>query len=194
MHYHMRILCGQRHFRDNTWVNACKTNRQTLKFAAVGAHHQNDHAENWIRELQDLARTMLIHTNKRWPTAVTTDLWPYTIRMANEVLDNIPSIQDKQRRPPLQIFGNKKVAINPKHWHPFNCPVYVLDSHLQNNKIFQKLKHKSEVAIYIGTSPIYIKNVALVLSRQIGLVSTQFHVKFDDRFKIINNISNELLW
>ena len=77
---------------------------------------------------------------------------------------------------------------------PFGCPVYVLDSKLQNNNIFHKWKQKSEVGIYIGTSPIHSKNVALVLSRSTGLVSPQFHVKFDDRFQTINDISNESLW
>ena len=36
--------------------------------------------------------------------------------------------------------------------------------------------------------------MALVLSRSTGLVSPQFHVKFDDRFQTINDISNESLW
>ena len=102
-------------FKENKWVHACKNNLQTLKFAAVGAHHQNGHAERRIRELQDLARTMLIHANKRWKTTITTNLWPYAIRMANEVLNNTPSMQDKARRSPLQIFTNKTVAVNPKH-------------------------------------------------------------------------------
>ena len=88
-------------FKDNTWVHACETHNQTLRFAAVGAQHQNGHAERRIRELQDIARTMLIHANKRWPTAITTNLWPYAIRMANEVLNNTPSMQDAKRRSPL---------------------------------------------------------------------------------------------
>ena len=170
------------------------SSNQRLKFAVVGAHHQNGHAERRIRELQDLARTMLIHANKRWPTTVTTNLWPYAIRMVNSVLNNTPSMQDKQRRSPMQIFANTKVAINPKHWHPFGCPVYVLSSKLQNNTIFHKWKQRADVGIYIGTSPIHNKNVALVLSRQTGLVSPQFHVKFDDRFQTIKDIHKESLW
>ena len=106
-------------FKDKVWVQACKANNQRLKFAAVGAHHQNGHAERRIRELQDLARTMMIHANKRWPTSVTPNLWPYAIRMANSVLNDTPIMQDKLRRSPMQIFANTKVAIKPKH-HP-NC-------------------------------------------------------------------------
>ena len=79
-------------FKDNTWAMACKNSHQILKFAAVGAHHQNGYAERRIRVLQDLARTMLIHANKRWPSAVTPNLWHYAIRMANEVLNNTPSM------------------------------------------------------------------------------------------------------
>ena len=82
-------------FKANIWVQACKDNRQRLKFVAVGDHHHNGYAERHIRELQDLARTMMIHGNERWPTAVTPNLWPYALRMANEVLNNTPSMQDK---------------------------------------------------------------------------------------------------
>jgi len=181
-------------FKENTWVQSCKDKKQTLKFAAVGAHHQNGYAERRIRELQDLARTMLIHANKRWPKSVTTNLWPYALRMANEVLNNTPSMQDKQRRAPLQIFAATKVAINPKHWHPFGCPVYVLNSKLQTNSIFHKWKQKSEVGIYIGTSPVHNKNVALVLSRTTSLVSPQFHVKFDNTFQTVKDIDTESYW
>ena len=36
--------------------------------------------------------------------------------------------------------------------------------------------------------------MALVLSRQTGLVSPQFHLKFDDRFQTIKDLKNESLW
>ena len=176
-------------------MQACRDKSQTLKFAAVGAHHQNGHAERRIREIQDLARTMLIHANKRWRSTITTNLWPYAIRMANEVLNNTPSMQHKDRRSPLQIFANTKVAINPKHWHPFGYPVYVLHSTIQNNAgIFHKWRQKSEAGIYLGISPIHSKNVALVLSRKTGLISLQFHVKFDDTFITTPDLDKDKSW
>ena len=104
--------------------------------------------ERRIKELQDLARTMLTHANKRWPTTITNNLWPYALRMANKVMNNTPSLQDKKRRSLLQIFADTKVAINPKHWHPFGCPVYVLDSKLQNGSPFNKWSQWAQADIY----------------------------------------------
>jgi len=54
-------------FKANRWVDECKRQGQGLTFAVVNAHHQNGVAERRIRELQDMARTLLIHENSRWP-------------------------------------------------------------------------------------------------------------------------------
>jgi hypothetical protein len=40
-------------FKAHGWVNHCHANKQSLTFAAVGAHHQNGMAERRIRQLQD---------------------------------------------------------------------------------------------------------------------------------------------
>ena len=48
-------------FRANKWVESCTKSNQRLTFAGVNAHHQNGVAERRIRELQELARTMMIH-------------------------------------------------------------------------------------------------------------------------------------
>jgi hypothetical protein len=66
-------------FKANLWVDDCKKKGQGLTFAGVNAHHRNVVAERRIHELQDMARTMLIHANLRWPESVTTNLWPYAI-------------------------------------------------------------------------------------------------------------------
>jgi hypothetical protein len=172
-------------FRANKWVDACRSQGQGLSFAAVNAHHQNGMAERRIGELQGLARTMLIHANKRWPKVATANLWPYAVRMANDVLNETPSLRIATRQSPLQVFADTKVNPNAKHWKPFGCPVYVLDSNLQQGKIHHKWKQRSRVGIYIGRSPQHARNVALVLNIETGLVSPQFHVKFDPSFHTV---------
>ncbi|HSN67058.1 MAG TPA: GAG-pre-integrase domain-containing protein [Fusibacter sp.] len=52
-------------FASNGWKQSCASERQTLTFAGVNAHHQNGIAERRIRELQNLARTMMIHAQQR---------------------------------------------------------------------------------------------------------------------------------
>ncbi|WP_317203594.1 hypothetical protein, partial [Janthinobacterium sp.] len=70
-HYH----ADNGRFADNKFRQAVNQVRgQTLSFCGVNAHFQNGVAERRIRELQDHARTMLIHSSKRWPTAINTHL------------------------------------------------------------------------------------------------------------------------
>ena len=182
-------------FRANKWVTACQLKGQGLSFAGVNAHHQNGIAERRIRTLQELARTMLIHAAKRWPKAVTTNLWPYAIRMANDVLNETPHLQDKTRRTAQQIFSNTAVQTNPKHWKPFGCPVFVLDRRLQaGSSIFHKWKQRAKVGIYLGRSPQHARSVALVLDRRTALVSPQFHVHFDPSFQTVKQDEMDSQW
>jgi hypothetical protein len=69
---------------------ACQEKGQTLSFAGLNVHHQNGIAKWCIHTLQELARTMLIHADHWWPKVVTANLWPYALRMANDVLSETP--------------------------------------------------------------------------------------------------------
>ena len=77
-------------FAANDWVHDCYTKRQGLTFTRVNAHHQNGKAEVSIQHLQEMARTSMIHANKRWPDSITTNLWRYTTRMSNESINATP--------------------------------------------------------------------------------------------------------
>ena len=57
-------------FSANNWVRDCYTKGQGLTFASVNAHHQNGKSKVRIRNLQEMARTSMIHANKRWPNAI----------------------------------------------------------------------------------------------------------------------------
>jgi hypothetical protein len=61
--------------------------------------------------------------------------------------------QDKTHHTMQQIYSQTSVMPNPKHWTPFGCPVYILDSTLQKGNIFHKWKQQSRVGIYLGQSP-----------------------------------------
>jgi hypothetical protein len=91
-------------FKANAWVEACRKDGQGMSYAGVNAHHQNGIAERRIRELQELARAMLIHANARWKGSITANLWPYAVRMASEAVNNTPSFQDPTKRTPIEMF------------------------------------------------------------------------------------------
>jgi Reverse transcriptase (RNA-dependent DNA polymerase) len=181
-------------FKAHLWVDACTKERQGITYAGVNAHHQNGVAERRIRELQELARAMLIHANSRWKESITANLWPYAIRMASDAVNSTPSFQDRSRRSPMEMFAGTKVATNPKHWKPFGCPTYVLDNALQGQNPFHKWKHRSRAGIYLGKSPQHDRNVSLVLDRNTGLVSPQFHVAFDTNFDTVKDITTPANW
>ena len=175
-------------------MEACRKQGQPLTFAGVNAHHQNGMAERRIRSIQELARAMLIHANRRWPESVTINLWPYAVRMANDILNSTPNMQDKKKRTAEQIFSSTMVQPNQKHFKPFGCPVYVLKNALQSGKPFHKWDERARVGIYLGRSPQHSRNVALVLDRKTGLVSPQFHVVFDSEFHTVKTDNFSSRW
>ena len=181
-------------FKAKEWVQECHDARQQLIFVAVGAHHANGKAEHRIRELQEFARTQLLHANRRWPNAITPNLWPYALHHANDCVNNTPNLQDATKQLPHQLFTSTTVMINKKHWRPFGCPVFVLEEQLQSGRPYQKWRQRAHVGIYLGQSPIHNQNVALVLHRNTGHVSPQFHVKFDPSFHTVQQDKLECTW
>ena len=181
-------------FKAREWVENCHQLQQGLTFAGVGAHHANGKAERRIRELQELARMQLIHANRQWPQAISAHLWPYALRHANDCINAAPNMQNINHKSPTQLFTKTMVNINKKHWKSFGCPVYVLDESLQTGKPFNKWKQRARVGIYLGQSPNHNRNVALVLNRNTGHVSPQFHVKFDSSFQTVQQDQLECTW
>jgi hypothetical protein len=173
-------------FADNKFRKEIMDSRQTLSFCGVNAHFQNSVAERRIRQLQDLARTMLIHASRRWPTAIDSHLWPYALRYANDMFNNTP-YKLNNNESPMGKFSGSKVEFNPKHAHTFGCPVYVLDNVLQQGKKIDKWTERARVGIFLGLSPQHARTVGLVLSITSGLTSPQFYMKFDEGFQTMRN-------
>lgn len=181
-------------FRAHKWIQACREKQQEISFVGVNAHHQNGHAERRIRELQDVARANILHAISRWPTGATTNLWPYALRMASDTFNNSPCLQSSTKKSPLQIVSKSDVHINPKHFHTFGCPAYILNSDLQQSKPFGKWKSRAEVGIYLGRSPHHNRSVGMVLNRSTGLVSPQFHIKYDNNFDTVDELTTMEEW
>jgi hypothetical protein len=62
-HYH----ADNGRFIERAFREHCEEKQQTISFSGVNAHFQNALAEKRIRDLQDSARTMLVHAKHRWP-------------------------------------------------------------------------------------------------------------------------------
>lgn len=165
-------------FASKEFTAAVARDIQSITFCAVNAHHQNGRAEKRIRDLQDTGRGMVLHAKQRWPKAITANLWPYAIRIANDMVNDSP-IQHKDDLP-MELFSAVGVAPRINHLHTFGLPVYVLDAKLQAGQRIGKWANRARVGIYLGSSPRHSRKVALVLSLLTGHVYPQFHCNFDN--------------
>ena len=193
LHYH----ADNRIFASTEWKEACTIAHQGVSYAGVNAHFQRGVAERRIGVLQSLTWTMLLHASARWPEAINNHLWPYALRLANEAHNEAPTKGNK--RSPVEIFTKTAVMPDLKHWRPFGCPVYVLDTALQNTTgIKHKWTERSRIGIYLGRPPFHARSVALVLNINTGRVSPQFHVQFDPSFQTVKEsfegTSPSILW
>ena len=98
LHYH----ADNGRFADNAFLKSVAASGQTISFCGVNAHFQNGRAEKRIRDLQDLARTQLIHAKHCWPTAVEAYLWPYAVCYANIVHNSTTTMEGQPT--PIELF------------------------------------------------------------------------------------------
>ena len=89
-HYH----CDDGCFADKAFIDDVTKKGQTISYCAAYAHFQNGKAEKAIQDVQDMARTMLLHAKARWPDAVHLSLWPYSMRMAKHIMNHLPDEAD----------------------------------------------------------------------------------------------------
>ena len=172
-HYH----ADNGRFAEPTSVNDINSKGQTISFSGVGAHHQNGVAERRIRDLQDGARAMLIHAYRRWPNAISVNLWPYALRNATDIRN--ATTNEKGNMTP--------VAAKLTSFHPFGCPVYVLDARMQSRQKIPKWEERTRIGINLCMSPSHAQSVTLVLNLLTGLFSPQYHVLHDDRFETVGD-------
>lgn len=179
-------------FDSKAFVEEIHNCGQTILCCAVNAHHQNGKAEKKIRDLQDLARTNLLHTKQRWPDAITFNLWMFAIGHANDIL-NASLSQASPEASAIEIFSGIKIKPQVKHSHTFGSPVCVLSAPLQAGKRIGKWNNGSRVGLCLGTLPRHSRKVSLVLNLRTGLVSPQFHCAFDDLCDTLRPASGNFL-
>ena len=119
--------------------------------------------------------------NKRWEDAITINLWPYALWVANNIHNSTPCINEEQS--PLVQFTNAAVQPMMHNFHHFGCPVYVLNNQLQAGKKGHEWEEHALVGVYLGHSPQHAHSVALILSLKTGLISLQFNCSLDDIFE-----------
>ena len=103
---------------------------QTITFCGVGAHQQNGIAESKIKHLTLGGRTMLLHAQRR-PEYITTMLWLFALLAAADRMNNL-HIDIEGNTPEMKFSKVSGSTTRLGNFHTFGCPVYVLDSRLQD--------------------------------------------------------------
>jgi hypothetical protein len=170
-------------FTSKLFRQSCTQQNQQITFCGVDAHHQNGIAERYVQTITERARTMLIHAMINWPDIIQESFWPFAVQLAIDLHNSTPSPSGLT---PLEIFSGTKSQNNLANYHPFGCPIFVLDPSLRQNNKIPRWKPRSRVGVCLGNSPHHASSVPLVYSTTTGLVSPQYHVVFDDKFTTIN--------
>jgi hypothetical protein len=131
---------------------------------------------------------MLVHAKHRWPKAINAHLWPYALHVANQVHMHLPTRNGQGQ---LDLFSQISSTLTPKYFHPFGCPVYVLTKPDEKGSKWEK---QSWIGINLGNSPTHAGSISLVLNIETGLVSPQFHVKFNDPFNTVLAQQLQIRW
>ena len=183
-HYH----ADNGRFAEKSFLDSIKKCMQRITFCGVGAHHQNGITENTIKQLTLTSRTILLHAQSHWPEYITTMLWPFALKAAQDRMNQLNMDLDG-RTPDMKFSGVAAHTLRLRDFHTFGCPVYVLDSRLQSSTMgVPKWEPRARLGIYVGRSASHAANVALVLNPKTGLVSPQFHVVFDDDFTTVPHL------
>jgi hypothetical protein len=72
--------------------------------------------------------------------------------------------------------------------HAFECPVYVLDALLQDGKKIPKWNPQACLGLFLEFSDLHSSLVPLVLNVDMGRISPQFHVIFEDKFETVTSL------
>ena len=129
---------------------------QGIKYCGVNAHFQNERAEKAIRDLQTMARKMILHAKGRWPEAIHLSLWPYAFQMAVHVHYNVPNAVDVSSH--LEAFARISVYPKSSHYYTFGCPTYMLTTESEQKRA-KKWEGRLVLGIYLGPSPHHAGSV-----------------------------------
>jgi hypothetical protein len=176
-------------FNKTSFVEHIRAHNQQIHYCGVNAHHKNAIAERAIRTISELARSLILRASIHWRDGIDGALWPMAIDYATYIYITLPN---NHGLCPADLFTGTTI---PRHklcdLHVWGCPVYVLDSTLQQGKKLPCWQPRSRRGLFLGYSPHHSSDVPLVLNLQTGSISPQFHVVFDDSFSTVHSISSD---
>ncbi|KAL7462893.1 hypothetical protein ACHAXS_003265 [Conticribra weissflogii] len=155
-------------FTDKLFREDIKKSMQRLTLCGVGDHHQNGVVEHAIKSLTLISRTLLLHGQRHWPEYITTMLWPFALKAAQDRMNQLHVNLDGQTSK-MAFSDIATTTFRIRDFHNWGCPCYILDSRLQTNpKGVPKWEPRARLSIYARRSTNHAGNVALVLNPKTG--------------------------
>jgi hypothetical protein len=157
--------------------------QQTLQLSATGAHHQNAIVEHAIQTVTKSARAMLLHLKVHWPDKYDTRLWPFALQYAAWLYNYTPKANNLA---PIKVFTRQMTNCEfLQQAKVFGCPVYVLETWLQDGKKIPKWEPQARRAQFLGFSKEHSSLSALVRNLCSNSIMPQFHFVADQRFETV---------
>ena len=168
--------CGS--FTSAEFTEHLGTLKQVVKFAGVGAHHHNGHAERAIQTIMSIAWSRMLHSAVHWPDVADATLWPMAVSHAVFLLTSGLC--------PNDVFTKSRWEQRKYHdLHVWGCPVYALEKAIADGKKLSRWKPQSIRCVNMGLSKKHASTVPLVLNPETGFITLQYHVVFDDWFSMV---------
>jgi hypothetical protein len=127
----------------------------------------------------------MLHLATHWPQQAHSQFWPLAIDYSVWVFNRLPNVENGLTPDELwssvQLSGNKLART-----HIFSCPIYVLDAAIQDGRKIPTWNPRARLGLFLGFSERHYSQVPLVLNIETGKISLQYHVIFDDKFKIVH--------
>ena len=164
---------------------------QIIHFAGTSAHHHNAIAERHIRTIMSIARTMMLHAAVHWPDMADAKLWPLAVQYAVYIFNRVPNPDTGLS--PLDVFtGSRHPLRRLQDCHVWGCPGYLLDKTVADGKKLPRWAAKSERVVFVGISAKHMAATPLVLNTRTRVITTPYHVVFDDWFHTVGSDVNSL--
>ena len=173
-------------FTSKEFAASLSNLHQQSSFSGVGAHHSNGKAENTIKRIMAIARTMMIHSAIHWPSVADSSLWPLAVEYAVYLHNHVPHVSNGLA--PVDIFTRTR---NPTRrlldLHVWGSPTYVIDKVIADGKKLPRWRPRSTRRMFVGLSKRHSSKAPLVLNLESGYISPQFHVVHDDFFATVSS-------
>jgi hypothetical protein len=128
---------------------------------------------------------MLNHAISRWDKTITAELWLFTIQHTATIYNTTKRRSRDYDLIPWEQFTGERSKLDQTGMYPLFCPVYVLDRRMQEGTSPPKWTKRTTQKVYVGHLHHYSKSFPMVWDPKTKLVSSQFHVMFDDNLDTV---------